>query len=294
MRWITRLFSREDAPRHGAEAEGPPLPGAKQPAATPPAAGPPGDWDTYLREGPGGRESVALDLALADRAPDPERPLALRARYALASPREDGLAAGAEGEALARVEDGLERALAAVGAIYAGRVTAGGGREHLYYLAAEEGVAAALEAAAPALAGYQVEAATEPDPEWRAYLDDLHPTPRVRAWLADRRTVEALARHGDRPGVPRPVEHQVAFPDRTGRDAFLAELAAQGYEVRAVRDDGPPPNCHAAQLVRAGPVTLSAIHEVTWALRQAARRHGGEYRGWEAPVVTAGAPATAS
>jgi len=272
MRWLRDLFTRP-APRATAAPERPPA----ALAATGEVTG----WDSWRAVAPEGPVAVALDLALEGQVPDPARPRLLRVSYALRAPGPDGLPTAAEGEALARAEDALSSALAAVGASYAGRVTAAGARTHHVYLAEGISPAGALGAAAPGLAGYEVATHAEDDPAWHGWSGELLPPPRTRRWMEDRRGAEALARRGDRAELARPVDHQASFPTAEAREAFAAEAAALGFELAARRDDAPPPAPFAVDLRRDDPVTLRHIHGVTWTLCELAARHGGGYDGWE-------------
>jgi hypothetical protein len=277
MRWLKNLFSRGDA----ADAAEP----AAEAAAPAAAAAP--DWVSHQRVGEAGPVAIAVDLSLASRAPLAGRPRLVRIRCALRAARPDGQPEPAEAEALARVEDMLAAALAPAGAVYAGRVTMAGFREHLFYLPDAVAVHAELDAVRAALADHDLEEQGEDDPAWRAYRQELFPTPRAHRWLLDRRGVEALARRGDHGERARPVDHQASFPSREAREGFTAEAAALGFEAVARRDDGPPPNAFGVDLRRADAVTLREIHTVAWALAEAAARHGGAYDGWEAEPASA-------
>lgn len=279
MRWLKNLFSRPDADADPAAAASP----AAEAAAPPAAAAP--DWASHQRVSGEGPVGIAVDLSLAARAPLASNPRLVRVRCALRAIRADGQPEPAEAEALTRVEDMLSAALAPVGAVYAGRVTLAGFREHLFYLPDAVGVGAELDAVRAALAGYDLEEQGEDDPSWRAYREELFPTPRAHRWLLDRRAVEALARRGDRTDRPRPVDHQASFPTAEAREAFAAEAAALGFEPVARRDDGPPPNRFGVDLRREGPVTLREIHAAAWPLVEAAARSGGAYDGWDAEPV---------
>ncbi len=277
MRWLKNLFSRAES----AEA-----PAAVVDAVPAPADAP--DWASHQRISEAGPVAIAVDLSLGARAPLPDRPRLTRVRYALRAARPDGQPEPDEAEALTRVEDMLAAALAPAGAVYAGRVTLAGFREHHFYLPDAVGVRAELDAVRAALAGYDLDEQGEDDPAWQAYRQELFPTPRAHRWLLDRRAVEALARRGDRGERVRPVDHQAAFPTAEAREAFAAEAAAQGFEAVARRDDAPAPNPFGVDLRRADPVTLREIHAAAWSLAEAAARHGGAYDGWEA--AAAGAP----
>jgi Regulator of ribonuclease activity B/Family of unknown function (DUF695) len=272
MRWLRNLFSRP-APEAATAPET--LPVEAVPAASVTS------WDSWRALTPDGPVSVALDLALEGRVPDPARPHLARIFYPLRAPDSDGQPTASEGEALARAEDVLSAAFAAVGATYAGRVTMAGVRHHLFYLADEARAAEALAVAAPGLAGYQPVLQGEDDPAWSGWKDELSPPPRARRWMEDRRMVEELARHGDRPEIARPVDHQASFATAEAREAFAAAAASLGFEPAVRRDDAPPPSPFSIDLRRDDPVTLRHLNGVTWKLCELATRHGGSYDGWE-------------
>jgi hypothetical protein len=284
MRWLKNLFSRGESttPASPGEPGGPGDGGAAE-AAAPAAAS---DWESHQRTSAAGPVAIAVDLALAARAPIADLPRLVRFRYPLRAPRPDGLPEVGEAEALVQVEDLVAAAAARIGGLYAGRVTLGGFREHLFYAPDAAPISEALAAAQAGVAEYVLEAAGEDDPGWHAYAEELCPTPRAWRWLLDRRAVEALARRGDKAAARRPVDHQASFPSAEAREAFVAEAAVQGFEAAERRDDGPPPTPFGVDLRREDPVTLREIHAVAWALAEVAARHGGAYDGWEAPVET--------
>jgi len=278
MGWLQKLFGRADEGAPPAEsAAGQALAGAGERAG--------GAWDGYLERDDSGRTAVALDLSLAAAAPDPSRPTLLRVRCRLRAPRLDGQPEAAEAEALARVEDGLERALASgCGAVYAGRITRAGVREHLFYVADGTDPAAALQAARPALGDHAVEFTGEPDPAWSAYRDELFPAPRIRRWMEDRRAVEALASQGDDARQARPVRHLARFATAEAREAFGAELERLGFRAVDRLDDGAAPRPFSLGVERSDPLRLGHIHEVAVLVGELAERGQGEYAGWSAPV----------
>jgi hypothetical protein len=274
MRWLKNLFSRAET-----------APAPDDPAAPRTVGGPSAEeaaWASHQRVSASGPVAIALDLSLDGRTPRPDRPRLVRVRYALRAARADGLPGPAEAEALARVEDLLATALAPAGAVYAGRITVAGFREHLFYLPDAVGVAGELDGVRAQLADYDLEHAAEDDPAWHAFREELFPTPRAHRWLLDRRAVEALARRGDRVAEARPVDHQASFPTAQAREAFTAEAAGEGFEPVARRDDGPPPNGFAVDLRRTDPVALQHVSVVAWGLCELAARHGGGYDGWQA------------
>ena len=170
MRWLKNLFSRGEttAPAAPGEAGAAGADGGVVGAAAPAATS---DWEAHQRTSAAGPVAIAVDLALAGRAPVADLPRLLRIRYPLRAPRADGLAEPGEAEALAQVEDVVAAAAAGVGGLYAGRVTLGGFREHLFYVPDAAPVSEALAAAQAGVAEYVLEAAGEDDPAWHGYRE---------------------------------------------------------------------------------------------------------------------------
>lgn len=103
----------------------------------------------------------------------------------------------------------------------------------------------------------------------------------------DRKTVAALAAEGDPLTTPRHVDHWSYFPTARDRDGYVDDVAALGFLLTERHDQAPPPNRYCAYVRRVDAVDLDAIHAVVTTLFQAARRHRGEYDGWECPIMSA-------
>jgi hypothetical protein len=103
----------------------------------------------------------------------------------------------------------------------------------------------------------------------------------------DRKTVEALIAHGDPLTKARPVDHWIYFATSKSRDGFLDEVRHLEFRVANVNDDGNEPNPFGACVSRVDHVDLESIHRVVMILFAAAKRHAGDYDGWECPVEAA-------
>lgn len=103
----------------------------------------------------------------------------------------------------------------------------------------------------------------------------------------DRKTVAALVAEGDPLTKPRQVDHWAYFPTAEARDQFIDEVVPLGFSPFDTDSVGQPPNPFCAYVSRVDWVDLESIHRVVMTLFRAARRHAGEYDGWECPVETA-------
>jgi hypothetical protein len=99
----------------------------------------------------------------------------------------------------------------------------------------------------------------------------------------DRQTVEALIAHGDPLTKARQVDHWIYFPTAKDRDAFVGEVKPLGFSANT-HDEGDEPNPHCACVSRVDHVDLVSIHKVVMTLFAVAKRHTGDYDGWECPV----------
>lgn len=236
-------------------------------------------WDFYFCTLDDAPASIALDLGYVQRGADAARPTLLCVRVRLRRPRPDGLSDGDEAADLNGLEDRVTASLAArCDAVAVGRLTSAGRREFFFYGRSDAELAAALDEAA-AGGPYAPLFRAEVDPDWRFFFDVLAPGDREWQWILDRRVVDQLRAHGDDLDAARPVDHFVDLPDAEARDAFEAAIAEDGFSVS---------RAHAGfglRLQRADAVRLDRIHPVTWALGELARRLGGAYDGWGAPLA---------
>lgn len=100
----------------------------------------------------------------------------------------------------------------------------------------------------------------------------------------DRKTVAALVAHGDPLTKARPVDHWSFFETVENRNKFVDEVVPLGFQLVETHADGRQPRPFCARVVRVDHVDLESIHRVVMTLFRAARRHDGEYDGWECPV----------
>lgn len=101
----------------------------------------------------------------------------------------------------------------------------------------------------------------------------------------DRATIASLLAAGDDLTVPRPIDHYIYFASATQRTSFLAEALPLGFKLHSSHDEAPPPRSAMVLLPRTDLAELQHVHAVVMTLFRIANRHGGEYDGWESPIV---------
>jgi hypothetical protein len=245
-------------------------------------------WDFYQCTVNQKPASIYLDLALRPTAPDPTRATLLIVWLDLRFPDpEHRMASDAEFDVLGAIEDRLAAGFAsAYGSTYAGRITTDGRREFYFYSAASHQLEAlALSALAP-FPGYTVKAWTQPDPGWQQYLDVLYPGTASLRWMRDKAAIEALARAGDTPALPRAVSHSSSFASAEARSAFAQSVQNAGFTLGKLSER------RKLGVARFGVVyqlkqtpTLAVMAETSALLARLSEKNAGQYEGWQCPVA---------
>jgi len=244
------------------------------------------NWDFYALRVDGEPASIFVDLGIQSAAPIGALPYMVYVRLYMNRPRPDGLSSQEEFDALVRIENALEAGICGEEVGYVGRSTSSGCRDFYFYASTPDNWQGKIERTLAVFKDYKFEAGTREDSAWSTYLGFLLPGNVDRQRIEDRRVCQALERHGDMLVVERELDHWSYFSSQAAADAYLAEAAANGFQVRSrsVSDKGKRP--YGAQVWRADIPSYGNIDEVTLRLFEAAARHGGEYDGWECPVVT--------
>jgi regulator of RNase E activity RraB len=82
------------------------------------------------------------------------------------------------------------------------------------------------------------------------------------------------------------VEHWLYLPDAARRAQVAARVQQEGFTVVDQHDPEAEDEAYGLRIAREDAVEPEHIHAVTAWLLQVADEQGGEYDGWECPVVT--------
>jgi len=241
-------------------------------------------WDFYALRVDDQPASIFVDLGIHPWVPMKDLPYSAYVRIFMCQPKPDGLSSSDEFDALIAIEDALESRLCSDSVQYVGRNTSNGCRDFFFYVASQAAWATEVADALSAFGSYTYECGSREDPDWRTYLDFLFPGPLSRQRIDNRHVCEALESHGDPLLVAREIDHWCYFPDETSAAAYLAEVEALGFQVRARHSSDADSPEVGAQVWRMDVPSHENINEVTLPLFEAASRHGGRYDGWECRV----------
>jgi hypothetical protein len=194
---------------------------------------------------------------------------------ALRAPGELGIGTAEETEAIDAFEERVLAAAAERGLVFAGRLRHRGVWELTFYGPA--GARTALDRFHD-VDGRRVTTTSEPDPTWSYYRELLLPDAERQQWMDDRRLVQILREQGDSLVAPRRIDHRVRFTTEAARDAFVADVARQGFQHEPDAEPG------VARVWRVDPIELDHVHEVVMLLVDAAQAGGGVYAGWTASI----------
>lgn len=245
------------------------------------------DWDVYLCQIDDQPAAVFVDLGRAESAPDPRRPWLLRVQVPLQIPRPDGLSDQEETEALYELEDELFAHVAqGLRACYVGRVTSQGRRELFYYGQSAEGFEPAVEKAAARFPQYAFTSRAHEDRDWDLYSDLLYPSDLDMQSIQNRRVVDHLTAEGDNLSQPREIVHWLYFPSEHARNQLVDQMEGEGFTTEPFQTEKPDDEfSFGLRLVRRDSAALDLLDPLVADLFLRAQSCGGEYDGWESPVV---------
>lgn len=203
---------------------------------------------------------------------------------ALFDQERNGLPTRGELERLHKLRDGIEKVLATYGTVTAGHRMANGRARLISYCRAKPPISISVKTGLFKSESLALD--VRDDPDWELYRSEIEPTPlefeEARSWMLLQKLKEA----GDRPEAPREVDFAATFPSDSGRRAFMEEQFALGYHLG---EEGTWEDNHGGcwcVISRDTSVELGVICQLTAALRESARRHGGDLDGWQTPVIT--------
>ena len=245
------------------------------------------DWDFYLCNVNNVLASIFLDLGLRKTVPDNGKPNLLWVWVYLKWPREDGLSASSEFDSLTAIEGKLtETMVDRLGAVLCGRITTDGRREFYYYAPRLEPFESAVKNVMSQFRDYEFDCGSKADPEWRQYFDVLYPSEEERQRIENRKVLDVLREKNDSLKAPRDVWHWIYFATENDRQEFREAVSQIEYRVQSEpprdRSDCPFGIC----IVRFQSVDPTELDSAVIELFRLAKKHRGDYDGWETQVVS--------
>ena len=243
-------------------------------------------WRMYFADMGGFPASIVFNDGIAKRINDLPLVHAMKIRVPLKAPRADGMTTQEEAGDINQLDEQFDALITAHGGEYLGRVTNNGAR---WVLALIPPGPRALEDAlhqAAADRGYAPEIHVEPDPGKAVYWQDLYPSEDDRQVMVDMEVQAMLRERGDQVTKTRTIGHWTYFQGEPAARAFADWAGERGYNAIAVTP--PDENEHPLWLVRMthdGSVQLQDISSHSLAIGRHARELGGQYDGWESPLI---------
>jgi uncharacterized protein (TIGR01619 family) len=243
------------------------------------------DWDFYPCLVDGDHASIFVNLGLMKVAPIQNLSSMAYVRVQMRNPQENGLSSQEEYPSLLALEDSmLPRLVKPNEVTYVGRNTSGGCRDFYFYVAQAREWNERVASAMSEVKEYQYEAGTREDSQWTVYSKFLYPSERSMQRIQNRRTCDALASNGDDPSKDREIDHWVYFQDSVSRDDFVKAALKQGFQMRCITDPSDEEDeSYGAQIFRTD--SPNDIDTPVFILFDLASNLGGDYDGWECPVV---------
>ena len=225
---------------------------------------------------------ISFNDSFAERAKRDARHHHLRVEVAIKDPTEAGMPRGDEINALSKLDDALEAAVARLGGIYVGRITVAGRRFFYFYVDAREADARSALVRAATPFGYAPQVKWADDPEKQRYWQDLYPTADDWRVINDMEVLDALANAGDDPDISRTVQHWAYFASDAAAAAFREWLGSQAFTFRSAEKDKQ--GRVRVTFTHEGVMHLADVTNRTIRCRRKAEELGGEYDGWETSV----------
>ncbi len=229
-----------------------------------------------------------VDGQFADTAPVETMPKLLRMQINLREPDANGFPSEAEQTLLDQLEARIMEIVSAnLNGVYVGRMTFNGMRTFCSYASTDENYEALTTHVMESFSDYAWGVDTADDPAWSMYREQLLPTKYDKQSMKNAQVVNALFEAGDQIDQPRDVRHWAYFPTDEARQAYIQRVTDGGMTVesQSEHDDKALPFGVATAMNHA--VAGMYIDDLTCGLLDIAEDLGGEYDGWESPVVKA-------
>lgn len=227
---------------------------------------------------------IFVDVGVSESISNAPESLA-KLRLTYKNPRPDGLPTREEYEPVKKVEDSLGDFAEKNEDWYVGRVTVGGYRIFYTYTDRDEGDWKEFIEKLSEKSGYEIRLSFKEDRDHTGYHEDLYPTDADWQVIKDLKVIETLNERGDDGKESRRIDHWLYFPNKQSAADFLIWAESNGFTEDSEHSHNTDDGEYCVRLYHRGTVTLSDITNHTIRLQAKAKEHGGNYDGWETPVI---------
>lgn len=242
------------------------------------------DWQFFPCSMGDDQAFIFVDVGIADTITTAPKALA-KLRLTYKSPTPNGLPTHNEFEPVKEIEDRISSYSKANGDWYVGRITVGGHRFFYIYTTKVQSAWTDFVTTLSVNSGYDIRLSFREDAEHSGYRDDLCPTEDDWQVIKDLRVIENLEREGDDGSQSRKVDHWIYFDDKASSVDFVVwaenDRFTEEPEHSHATDDGK----YCVRLYHHGTMKIGDISSHTIALRRKAAEYGGDYDGWETPIL---------
>ncbi len=246
------------------------------------------EWASYFSLVNNEYASIFVDLGIKPIAPIKKQKKILWVWVYFKNPREDGLSSDQESSFLFKIEDEIsEKLKSKYNTTYAGRITTQGRREFYFYSSTSKNYENEISKIMSKFSGYKFDFGIENDPNWNQYSNVLYPTPEQHQIIQDYNVLATLEKHGDNLTKSRIINHWAYFKNERTKNQFISEADKLGFKVTegSLTFEKKNEFSYGVTIEREDLVDYKSIVDVTVPLFRLAQKYGGEYDGWESPVI---------
>ncbi len=187
-------------------------------------------------------------------------------------------------ELLGTVEDEIDSHLTELDFVV-GAITYADSKSFYYYTMHEDSLFNMLNKVLSKYKKLKCEISIAEDPKWEFYLNTLYPDAFEKQWKIDREVIEQLKANNDNLQILREINHWIYFPEIKSREDFKRNLNSNFYRI--VEEETLQESQYPYRLIisHTSTVEFETINKITTVLLKKTIEAGGNYDGWESPVI---------
>ncbi len=227
---------------------------------------------------------IFVDVGIHDIIHEAPRTVCkVRLKYRHTHP--SGLPTNDDFEPAKQIEDRLEAFASAARDWYVGRVTVDGHRYFHYFTTQQKAAWVDEVSKLSHESGFELTVLYEDDPDHDAYLKELYPTQDDWRVISDMRVIDGATENGDDNAKTRQIDHWIYFDDERAAYPFIAWAKQEGYIFQPEYSESDEDGRYCVRVCHHGTLELNDITHHTLSLAHKAEEFGGDYDGWETPIV---------